>query len=177
MALTRGPVREGRKGDRVYTPAWCAADMVRHFQPQGEILEPCRGAGAILDHLPPNAHWCEIDEGKDFFLWRTQVDWIITNPPYSKLRPFMVHAFDVARNVVLLIPARNLFSGYGTVREAKRYGNMKQLRWYGTGAALGFPMGNAIAAVHWQRDYHGPTDQSFYEDEKVDGGLFVATAE
>lgn len=164
MALKRGTAREGRKGDRVYTPSWCAADMVRHFQPSGRILEPCRGDGAILGHLPNGSDWCEIDEGRDFFAWSEPVDWIITNPPYSKLRPFMKHAFRLADHVVLLIPARNLFSGYGTVREAIGFGGMKELRWYGTGAKLGFPMGNAIAAVYWERRHQGPTRQSFYED-------------
>ena len=163
--LKRGPVREGRKGDRVYTPAWCASDMVRHFQPRGTILEPCRGDGAIFRLLPEGSCWCEIDDGRDFFAWKSPVDWIISNPPYSKLRPFMVHAFKLADDVALLIPVRNLVSGYGTVREAIRFGAMKEIRWYGGGARLGFPMGNAIAVVHWRRRYVGPTAQSFYEDD------------
>lgn len=168
MALKRGPVREGRKGDRVYTPAWCAEDMVNHFRPHGRVLEPCKGDGAIYNRLPTGALWCEIDEGKDFFRWDEPVDCIITNPPYSKLRPFMVHAFKIAdHDVVLLIPVRNLVSGYGTVREARGFGAMKEIRWYGGGARLGFPMGNAIAAVHWKRGYVGPTTQSFYEDRSV----------
>lgn len=165
MALSRGPVREGRKGDRVYTPSWCAQDMVSHFKPAGEVLEPCRGDGAIYDLLPEGAQWCEVDEGRDFFTWTAPVDWVITNPPYSKMRPFMVHAFGVAANVVLLIPMRNLVSGYGTVREAMGYGAMREIRWYGGGARLGFPMGNAISAVWWKRGYRGPTDQTFYEDD------------
>lgn len=74
MALTRGPVRKGRKGDRVYTPSWCAADMVDHFKPSGRVLEPCRGDGAIYDRLPSGALWCEIDEGKDFFQWTDSID-------------------------------------------------------------------------------------------------------
>jgi hypothetical protein len=162
-----------KRGDIVYTPNWCAEDMVRFFNPTGSILEPCKGNGAFLKHLPTNAFWCEISEGRDFFEWQQPVDWIITNPPYSKTRPFMKHAFKVARNVVYLIPARNLFSGYGTVREATSYGGMKNLRWYGTGASLGFPMGNAIAAVHWEKGYVGPTHQTFYEDERQQLALAV----
>jgi hypothetical protein len=155
-----------KNGDTVYTPDWCAEDMVRFFRPSGRILEPCKGLGAFMKHLPPETFWCELELGVDFFEWKKEVDWIITNPPYSKTRLFMKHAFKVSKNVVYLIPARNLFSGYGTVREAKHYGGMKNLRWYGTGGSLGFPMGNAIAAVHWQKGYIGPTHQTFYEDEK-----------
>jgi hypothetical protein len=168
--LARGQSRAGRKGDRVYTPPHVARDMVRHFYPCGRILEPCRGDGAIYDLLPDGAQFCEIDEGLDFFDWSESVDWIITNPPYSKMRPFMVHAFGVAENIVLLIPVRNLVSGYGTVREAVTYGfGVKEIRWYGGGARLGFPMGNAIAAVHWRKRYAGDTRQSFFEDETEAG--------
>lgn len=86
----------------------------------------------------------------------------------------MVHAFKVAADVVLLIPVRNLVSGYGTVREAISYGAMKEIRWYGGGARLGFPMGNAIAAVHWKRGYRGQTTQTFYEDDAREPVLALA---
>lgn len=154
-----------RRGDVVFTPDWCAADMVNHFRPSGRVLEPCRGDGVFMRHLPADARWCEISEGIDFFAWTDRVDWIVTNPPYSKTRPFMRHAFKVADNVVFLVPARNIFSGYGTVREAKDFGGMAAIRWYGTGGKLGFPMGNAVAAICWKRGYTGPTIQSFHEDE------------
>lgn len=147
------------------TPDWAASDLVRHFAPSGLVLEPCKGDGSIYRHLPDGSMWCEITEGRDFYRWTAPVDWIVTNPPYDQTRPFMKHAFSVAANVVLLVPARNITSGYGTVREARGYGAMREIRWYGTGAKLGFPMGNAIAAFHWQRNYAGKTAQTFYEDD------------
>jgi hypothetical protein len=152
-------------GDAVQTPDWCAADMVRHFKPSGRILEPCRGLGAFMRQLPPDALWCEIKDDVDFFDWRDPVDWIITNPPYSLTRPFLHHALAVADNVVFLLPARNIFSGYGTVRECAGWGGMAAIRWYGTGARLDFPMGNAIAAIHWKRGHKGIILETFYEDE------------
>ena len=159
-----------KRGDRVYTPYWAARDMVEYFKPRGLILEPCRGDGALTKYLNDisgaNVSWCEIDEGRDFFAWSDDVDWIITNPPYSKLRPFMKHAFRLADDVVFLVPARNVFSGYGTVREACPAFGMKAIRWYGTGNKLGFPMGNAIAAIHWSRGYTGGTVQTFFEDSR-----------
>lgn len=60
--------------------------------------------------------------------------------------------------------ARNIVSGYGTVREMCGWGGMVEIRWYGTGSKLGFPMGNAIAAFHWRRGHNGDTRQSFFED-------------
>lgn len=155
-----------KRGDRVFTPDWAAADMVRFFAPSGRILEPCSGDGALLKHLPPGTDWCEIDRGRNFFDWHEAVDWIISNPPYSKLRPFLKHAFEIANNVAFLVPARNVFSGYGTVREAKNFGRMKNIRWYGTGGLLGFPMGNAVAVIHWERGYAGPATETFVEDER-----------
>lgn len=154
-----------RTGDVVPTPEWVARDLICHFGPSGRILEPCRGNGAIYTQLPGTPLWCEIAEGRDFYQWDEQVDWIITNPPYSETRRFMQHSFTLADHTVLLVPMRNIVSGYGTVREAKQYGGMREIRWYGTGSRLGFPMGNAIAAVYWQRGYVGPTRQTFYEDE------------
>lgn len=138
----RGRVPDEKRGDRVYTPDWCAADMVQYFKPRGLILEPCRGDGAIMKHLlaldkkHSNVSWCELDEGVDFFSWSDDVDWIITNPPYSKLRPFMQHAFRLADEVCFLVPARNVFSGYGTVREAIPAFGIRAIRWYGTGNIL-----------------------------------------
>jgi hypothetical protein len=162
-----GPIAQA--GDAVWTPDWCALDMVRHFEPSGRILEPCRGGGAFTRCLPM-AEWCEITEGRDFFAWSYPVDWIITNPPYSLTREFLRHAMKVAANVVFLLPARNIFSGYGTVRECAGWGGICQIRWYGTGSLLDFPMGNAIAAIHWKRGhFDGIIRETYFEDEKVRG--------
>lgn len=163
-----------KRGDRVFTPDWCARDMVAHFRPSGIILEPAAGDGAILAHLPPETLTCEIDQGSNFFAFDGKVDWIITNPPYSKTRPFFNKAATVARDIVFLVPARNIVSGYGFVRDIHLWGGTVAIRWYGTGNSLGFPMGNAIAAFHWRRDYAGPTQQSFYQME--DASLFGVAA-
>jgi hypothetical protein len=154
-----------QEGDAVWTPDWCAADMVNYFQPDGRILEPCRGAGAFMRALPMDALWCEITDGRDFFEFWEPVDWIITNPPYSLMRQFLRHAFTISSNVVFLLPAKNVFSGYGTIRECAGWGGIAAIRWYGTGATLGFPMGNAISAIHWKQGHCGLIRESFYEDE------------
>lgn len=162
---SHGPAPQ--EGDVVYTPDWCAADMVRHFKPTGRVLEPCRGGGAFMRYLPPDTFWCEIANGRDFFAWSDPVDWIMTNPPYSLMREFLRHSITVAQNIVFLVPAKNMFSGYGMVREPAGWGGMAEIRWYGTGARLKFPMGNAIAAVRWERGHSGSIRETFYEDEDV----------
>lgn len=153
-------------GDAVWTPDWVAIDIVRHFKPSGRILDPCRGAGAFTRALPPDAEWCEITEGRDFFDWRTPVDWVISNPPYSLARQFLRHSLVVTDNVVYLMPPRNVFSGHGFIRECAGWGGMAAIRWYGTGTSLGFPMGNGVAAIHWRRGHQGTIAETFYEDEK-----------
>lgn len=50
--------------DVVYTPDWCARDMVEHFKPNGRVLEPSKGGGAFLQYLP-GAEWCEIAYGAE----------------------------------------------------------------------------------------------------------------
>lgn len=151
------------RGDRVFTPPRIALDMVEHFGPCGCILEPFRGDGVFTDLLP-TADWCEIDEGRDFFKWTQPCDWIITNPPYSKLRPVFRHAATLADNIVLLVPLRNVFSGNGFVREVFAFGGIAEIRVYGTGGSIGFPMGNCVGAMYFLRDYAGPTAWTFYPE-------------
>jgi len=156
-----------KTGDVVYTPAWCAEDMVRHFKPEGRVLEPCKGGGVFMDFLPDDADWCEIAEGRDFFDWKEPVDWVISNPPYSITRPWFKHSYTIADNLVYLVPLRNIFSGYGFLREIADFGGIVELRTYGTGSKLNFPMGNAIGAFHIQRGYKGATQFSDYQSEQA----------
>ena len=148
--------------DAVFTPEWAAADIVQWFKPSGRILEPCKGFGAILQFLP-GADWCEITEGKDFYAWNEPVDWIISNPPYSDLKNWLVHSFEVALNIVYLVPLKNFFSGFGQMESCREFGWIKHIRVYGTGTRLNFPMGNAIGAMHFRRGYWGETSWSWYK--------------
>ena len=64
------------------------------------MLDPCRGGGAFWRHMP-GAEWCEAAEGRDFFAWTEPVDWIVSNPPYSTFKPWMLHSFTLATLVQL----------------------------------------------------------------------------
>lgn len=150
-----------KRGDRVFTPTWVARDMVEHFRPAGRILEPCKGAGAFLEVLPPDVAWCEIDEGRDFFAWSAPVDWVVSNPPYSLTRKWFRHSYTIAEHLLYLVPLRNVFSGFGFVREIYDFGGIVEIRHYGTGGSVGFPMGNAIGAFHIQRGYGGTQRTTF----------------
>jgi hypothetical protein len=156
-----------KQGDVVYTPDWCAKDMVDHFHPAGVVLDPCRGGGVFHDLLPDGSPWCEITEGVDFFAWTGHVDWVIGNPPYSMTRPWFAHSYKIADHLLYLVPLRNVFSGYGFIREIHSFGGIQAVRVYGTGGRLGFPMGNAVGAFHIERGYVGPIDLTLYDDEPL----------
>jgi hypothetical protein len=92
--------------DLVMTPPHLAERIVNHFKPRGRVLDPCRGQGAFYDAIAKQPgvepHWCEITQGRDFFEETGHFDWLITNPPWSKLRKFLLHAMPLADNIVLL---------------------------------------------------------------------------
>jgi hypothetical protein len=124
-------------------------------------MEPCKGKGVFMEFLPPDTEWCEITEGRDFFEWSKPVDWVVSNPPYSLTRKWFNHSYRVARNLLYLVPLRNVFSGYGFVEEIYGFGGIVEIRLYGTGGSIGFPMGNAVGAFHVLLGYQGKTEFSF----------------
>ena len=97
------------RNDCVQTPLEYARAIVDFFRPSGKILEPCKGDGNFLKVLPKGTEWCEILEGRDFMDYEGKVDWIVTNPPYSKMRKFMQKSMDVADNVVFLTSINHLW--------------------------------------------------------------------
>lgn len=116
------PVAQGRGGlvpatnapaqDLVMTPPELAAAVIGHFSARmtGKLLDPAKGQGAFWDQFPSHLdrQWCEITEGQDFLNWREPVDWVMTNPPWSRLRDFTRHAMAIAPNIVWLVPLTNL---------------------------------------------------------------------
>jgi hypothetical protein len=149
--------------DVVYTPDWAARDMVEYFKPSGSILEPCKGGGVFLKYLPSNTDWCEIEQGRDFFAWIKPVDWLFGNPPYRMFGKWMYHSFEIAENIVYLLPLDKPFISGKMMRTMKAWGRVKHMRFYGMGTELGFPMGFAVGALHFQKGYHGDMSWSWYE--------------
>lgn len=141
-----------RLDDVVLTPRDVARDIVRHFKPTGRILDPCKGEGAFADEMP-GCQWCEIRQGKDFYQWSEQVDWIVSNPPYSVFSDFLRHSMNVAENIVYLVPANKLFNSDRMMREVWKWGGVPEIYVIGSGGTLGFPIGFCIAAVHLKRGY------------------------
>lgn len=103
------PNRNYKSDDVVMTPPLLAKRLVEHFKPQGRGLEPCCGSGNILKYLN-NVDWCEISRGRDFFDYNEKVDYIFTNPPWSLIRPFLIHSMELANDIYFLFTINHLWT-------------------------------------------------------------------
>jgi len=153
------PTRANRTGiataaDSVMTPPEIAKIIVRHFSPKGKILEPAKGTGNIY-RLLKNADWCEIYEGRDFFDNNKKYDWIITNPPYSIYDKFLTHCFEIADNVVLLVPIAKAFKSMSIEKIVKNYGGLKEILILGSGTKCGFAFGFPTGCLYYKKGYTG----------------------
>jgi len=101
------PNRDYKSDDVVMTPKPLAEAILSHFHPSGKILEPCRGTGSFMT---PTSDWFELSEGRDFLLADGHWDWIVTNPPWSKIRDFLGKSFAVADNIVFLMTVNHAFT-------------------------------------------------------------------
>ena len=116
------PPKNAPEKDIVMTPVYLAKNIIEHFEPTGLILDPCRGEGAFYDNYnTDNKDWCELGEGKDFLEYNKKVDWIITNPPWSKMRIFLEHGMKIADNIVYLTTI-NHYTTKRRIRDMKEMG-------------------------------------------------------
>lgn len=149
------PLAGYSSNDVVMTPLWLAEKIVTHYNPQGRILEPCKGSGNFLKYMP-SAEWCELSEGVDFMAYTKHVDWIITNPPWSKIRDFLTQGFKVSDNVVYLFTINHAWTnarirlmksaGFG-INEIILLPKIKEFP----------PMGFQLGVIHYKRGHVNPT--------------------
>lgn len=162
MGKPTKPNRTGKAtaSDTVQTPVEIAKMVISRFNPQGLILEPCRGIGNIYSQLPDLGtlgmkDWCEITQGRDFFDYHKNVDWIITNPPYSIYDKFLAHCFEIAGNVVLICPIAKAFKSMNIEKLVDGYGGLRVIWLIGSGIKCGFNFGFPTGCLYYQRGYKG----------------------
>lgn len=115
--------------DNVMTPDYIAQRISDHFRPSGVICEPCYGRGAFLRAFPRDAQIRGFEIEREYRaclpLWLVPVqpaldflsytcegkafDWIVTNPPWSKFRAFLLQSMKVADNIVFLCLVNSWF--------------------------------------------------------------------
>tara|TARA_R100000734_G_C3319038_1_gene114112 strand:+ start:3378 stop:3920 length:543 start_codon:yes stop_codon:yes gene_type:complete len=93
--------------DIVMTKPEMAIDLLKliDFKDGDKVLEPCKGTGAFYNNFPDRCenHWCEINEGKNFFDFTTKVDYIISNPPFVPRKlfwDFMEHSMTICNKEI-----------------------------------------------------------------------------
>lgn len=162
--MSRPMVPEGGD-DRVYTPPYLAKLIVEHFRPDGYVLEPCRGQGAFTEALklspwPVGYCWMEIDEGSDFLKDAppmTSFNWVITNPPFSKLRQFLIRSLEISDNVVFLCNLNAMIGLKARVRDVTERGfGFREILFVATPPPPWPQSGFQLGAIHMQRGWTGP---------------------
>lgn len=155
------PNKNRPEQDIVYTPRDLALDIIEHYNPNGVILDPSCGAGAFFDQFPGSDNaWCELDKGRDFFDHHDKCDWIITNPPWSMMRRFLIHGMEISDNIVYLT-SMNHYMTKARLRDmrAAHFG-IKEFYCFDTPKS--FPQsGFQLAGVHTQRGWTGPATISY----------------
>ena len=149
--------------DKVYTPDYLAVSIVKHFKPHGRCLEPCAGKGAFIHAIENNANvacidWCEIDEDRDFRdmdIPSQRYDFVVTNCPWSQLRPFLKKSMAISNNVVFLCLV-NAFFMKARQRDMQEAGfGMKEILFVPTPPKPWPQTGFSLGAVHIQRGWTG----------------------
>ena len=154
----KGLMTGNDKNDKCYTPLPIAKKIIDLFPLYGKVLDPFKGKGAFYEQYPNHLDkdWCEIDDGRDFFDYNEKVDWIISNPPYSILDEVLAHSFEIACNVVYLVPLSKVFTSLRRIRGILAYGNIKEIHIISAGRC-GFPFGFPACAIWFQKWYDGKT--------------------
>lgn len=115
--------------DVIYTPEEIVLEIMEwlkpHIKPEHVLFDPFAGGGVFYDNFPKENKklWCEIEKGKDFKDFDGKVDWIITNPPYSKFTDILIKSFEIADNVVYLIPHNKVYASDKRMDMIEEYGD------------------------------------------------------
>jgi len=144
------------------TPEWLAKEIIQHFSPSGILLDPCRGTGAFYDQFDAKTKdWCELAEGKDFLTYNQKVDWIITNPPWSKMQQFLLHGMKVSDNIVYLTTI-NHYTTKKRIRDMRENNfAIKEIYCVPTPQKPWPQLGFQLGAIHTQRNYNGGIQMTY----------------
>lgn len=110
------------KSDFYQTP-YCLTDLLLTKEKLiGTVLEPACGLNAIVDRLP----YCteHYDKDFDFFSEHRQFDTIITNPPFSLAKEFIIKAKEIAREKIMFLLPLSYLHGvdrYKTIYQDKHF--------------------------------------------------------
>ena len=76
-------------------------------------------------------------------------------------------SFELAENVIFLVPVAKVLKSWGTIQKIKQYGGIVSI-WLVPASRCGFPFGFPAGAFHFKRNYTGATQFTYAQDEKDD---------
>lgn len=86
---------------REYTPESLVKDLIKliPIKKSDFILDAGSGCNKVwFNNLPTEyKDEVELDEGKDFYHYTKQVDWVVGNPPYPEFIGFLFKAAEISR--------------------------------------------------------------------------------
>lgn len=167
--MKKQPLAPKGGNDRVYTPPDLASGIVKHFNPSGHCCDPCYGRGAFYDAMRDRVasiRGFEIDDGMDFLATHRaegSYEWIITNPPWSKMRAFLNKSMEVSHNVVFLCLVNAFFMRARQTDMRSMHFGMKEILFVPTPPKPWPQTGFSLGAVYIQYGYNGPVTHSYLE--------------
>jgi hypothetical protein len=100
-----------QKNDIFYTPEPLVKEIIAMcpLEEGDVVLDAWAGKDVFYDNYPEfvKKEWCEIERGRDFFDYEGQVDWVISNPPYSKLTDIHRKLATMCRKGICIITGTN----------------------------------------------------------------------
>jgi len=154
-----------KPNDNFYTPRKLAAKLISlvPLETDDLVLDAALGEGAFFDNFPDyiNADCCDPNLDLDFLQYSRNVDWIITNPPYSNLDAWFVKAFAISKKgVAFLLGYINITprrleiannSGFGVTKIHL----CKVFQWFGISAFVIFEKGKPNIIEYDRIVWHG----------------------
>ena len=82
--------------DELYTPIPLVVECIKYVYlvPVDVVLDSAYGTGNFYNNYPS---FTKNLYTEDFFNFNEKVDWIITNPPYSKIDKYLEHSCKICR--------------------------------------------------------------------------------
>jgi hypothetical protein len=150
----------------------------RRYGLDGSVMDCCAGSGVMWQYLSAavsqeRLFWCEKQLDCDFLAYNgPPVKWIIANPPFRRFLPLLEKAFQVAENVVFILPRRSGDGYHAQLDLMQRYGyGLRSVillpRFRNGGKKNGlFASGVVIGVFHWQKGWTGTTETVDWRDAR-----------
>ena len=127
--------------DEFYTPELLSHYLVGQVETRGgdTVLDAAYGGGSFYKNYP---RYIVKKQTKDFYSWKENVDWIITNPPYSDLEKWLEHSCVVCKKgFAYLLGINNLTPRRIKICEDAGFGITsihlcKVFKWFGISAFI-----------------------------------------